>query len=378
MRAIITDEEALHAISVLSIHAYLRAEGWQKGDDLGNRGVVYSGPFDTEVFAPGSDRLGDYAAAVSSVIEAIARVEERDETSVYRDLIASDRDVIRFRAPDAEDDGSISLLAGVDLVQQSRDALLAAACSAGGPQRYYRSGSNAKATEYLRSVKLGQTEHGSFVVNLFSPVPPQLADASQPELWPELADDPFPRQVTRTLADAMEALVGALGEVARGGNIEAFEGAVYQGVSSNLCRAVSGLIKDGDGLDFSLSWARTRPAPQRRYRRQFSEADSEILSEAARVLKERQSINNEVLLGYVTGLKRDVQPTDGSIRLKTFVDGQLRSVSIELEKDEYRKALDAHDSKQPLQIEGDLVFEGQRYYLRNPRNLSVVEESEDS
>lgn len=377
MRAIITDEEALRAVSVLSIHAYLRAEGWMKGDDLGNRGVVYTGPSEAEVFAPGSDRLGDYSAAVSSVIETIARIEERDETSVYRDLIASDRDVIRFRAPDAEDDGSISLLAGVDLVQQSRDALLAAACSAGGPQRYYRSGSNTKATEYLRSVKLGQTEHGSFVVNLFSPVPPQLADASQPELWPELAEDPFPRQVTRTLAGSIEALVGALGAVARGGDIEAFEGVVHKGVSSNLCQAIAGLIKDGSGLDFSLSWARTRPVPQPRYRRQFSEADSEILSEAAKVLKERQSFNNEVLQGSVTGLRRDVQPTDGSIILKTYVEGKKRTVSIELPEEEYRKAIDAHNSKQDFQVEGDLVFEGQRYYLRNPRNVQVIEESED-
>lgn len=377
MRAIITDEEALRAVSVLSIHAYLRAEGWMKGDDLGNRGVVYTRPSEAEVFAPGSDRLGDYSAAVSSVIETIARIEERDETSVYRDLIASDRDVIRFRAPDAEDDGSISLLAGVDLVQQSRDALLAAACSAGGPQRYYRSGSNTKATEYLRSVKLGQTEHGSFVVNLFSPVPPQLADAAQPELWPELAEDPFPRQVTRTLAGSIEALVGALGAVARGGDIEAFEGVVHKGVSSNLCQAIAGLIKDGSGLDFSLSWARTRPVPQPRYRRQFSEADSEILSEAAKVLKERQSFNNEVLQGSVTGLRRDVQPTDGSIILKTYVEGKKRTVSIELPEEEYRKAIDAHNSKQDFQVEGDLVFEGQRYYLRNPRNVQVIEESED-
>lgn len=377
MRAIITDVEALRAVSVLSIHAYLRAEGWQKGDDLGNRGVVYIGPSEIEVFAPGSDRLGDYATAVSSVIEMIARVEERDETSVYRDLIFSDRDVIRFRAPDAEDDGSISLLAGVDLVQQSRDALLAAACSAGGPQRYYRSGSNTRAAEYLRSVKLGQTEHGSFVVNLFSPVPPQLADASQQVLWPDLEDEPFSRQVTRTLVKAIDALVEAVGAVGRGAGIEAFEAAVDRGVSSNLCGAIAGLIKDGDGLDFSLSWARTRPALQPRFKRQFSESDSDILSEAAKVLKERQSFRNEVLVGYVTGLKRDVQPTDGSIRLKTFVEGQLRSVSVDLPRDDYMKALEANGSKQPLEVEGDLEFEGQRYYLRNPRNLRVIEESEE-
>lgn len=378
MKSIITDEEALRAVSVLSIHAYLRAEGWQRGEDLGNRGIVYLGPRELEIFAPGSERLGDYPSAVSSVIELIARAEDRDETSVYRDLTSSDRDVIRFRAPDAEDDGSIDLLAGVDLVQQSKDALLAAACSAGGPQRYYRSGSNAKASEYLRKVKLGQTEHGSFVVNLFSPVPPQLSETAQPEFWPELITDPFPRQVTRTLASAMDALVGAIAAVGRGADIEAFESGVQSGVSSNLCRAISGLIKDGDGLDFSLSWARTRPAPLPRYRREFSEADSEILSEAAKVLKERQSFRNEVLAGYVTGLTREVEPTEGQIRLKTFVEGQPRSVAIELPATEYQRALEAHNAKSLLEVEGDLEFQGQRYYLRNPRNLRILEESDEN
>ncbi len=377
MRAIITDDEALRAVSVLSINAYLRTQGWEIVENLGNRGVVYNGPANTEAFAPGSERLGDYAASVSSVIASIARAEERDETSVYRDLVHSDRDVIRFRAPDAEDDGSISLLAGVDLVQQSKDALLAAACSAGAPQRYFRSGSNAKATEYLRSVKLGQTEHGSFVVNLYSPVPPRLADGTQATLWPDFDEEPFSRQVTITLMKAIDALTTALDEVGRGGDIEAFEAVVHKGVSSNLCLAIAGLIKDGDGLDFSLNWAMTRSAPQPRFRREFSVNQSEVLSEAARVLKERQSFRNEVLEGYVMGLTRDVQETEGTIKLKTFVEGQRRSVSVDLSAGDYRKAIEAHESKSEIRIEGDLEFEGQRYYLRNPRNIRIIEESEE-
>ncbi|WP_322894046.1 MULTISPECIES: hypothetical protein [unclassified Yoonia] len=377
MKGIITDSDALQAVSVLSVHSYLRAEGWHRGDDLGDRGVVYLGPSDVEVFAPGSDRLGDYPSAISSVVEAIARSENRDELSVYRDLVTADRDVIRFRAPDADDDGSIGLLAGVDLVEQSKEALLAAACSAGSPQRFFRSGRNIPANEYLQSVKLGQTEHGSFVVNLFSPVPPQLSEIPQQSFWPELDEEPFSRKVTRTLANSIEALIDALGQVGRGASIEAFEAAVNYGVSSNLCSAISKLAKDGDGLDFSLSWARTRPAPVPRFTRRFSESDSEILTEAAKVLKQRQSFNNEILEGYITGLNRDVTPVDGKVSLKTFVDGQPRSVMVSLPPAEYRQALDAHDARNVVEIEGDLEFEGQRYYLRRPRNLRVKTEREE-
>ena len=47
--------------------------------------------------------------------------------------------------------------------------LLAAACAARNPQPFYRAGSNKEAMDYMRRVKLGQTEHGSFVVTLLCP-----------------------------------------------------------------------------------------------------------------------------------------------------------------------------------------------------------------
>ena len=376
MKTIITDIDALRAVNARSIHAYLNSQGWTRRDDLGERGVVYVGLGNREVFAPGSDRLGDYAESVSALISEVAEAEQRDDIAVYRDLATADRDLLRFRAPQADGDGAIDLNSGVDLVQQSRDALLAAACSAASPRRYYRSGSNARANDYLKTVKLGQTEHGSFVVTLFSPVPPQLEAGAQRTLWPEIAEEPFGRQVTRTLAKAVDALVLAIAEVGRGADIEAFEKAVIQGVSANLCAAVAKFVSDGQGLDFSLTWARTRPSPEPRHRAVFNASDSELLAEAAKVLKSRESFRNEVLEGYVTVLNREMKATNGRVRLKTFVEGQTRSVAVELPPELYKRALEAHESKTAISLEGDLDFEGQRWSLKNPRNLEIIEEKE--
>jgi len=376
MKAVITDREALSAVSTIAIHAYLKSQMWIRSDDLGDRGVVYHSPSGAEVFAPGSHHLADYAEAASAVIAEIASVEGRDELAVYRDLASADRDLIRFRAPEAAEDGSIDLNAGVDLVLQSKDALLAAACSAVSPQRYYRSGSNAKANDYLKTVKLGQTEQGSFVVAIYSPVPPQLEADRQPTFWPELDTEPFGRQVTRTLAQAVDALGAAIAEVGRGANIEAFERVVARGVSANLCGAVAKFIADGEGLDFSLTWARTRPSPEPRHQATFAPSDAGLLAEAAKVLKNKGAFKNEVLEGYVTGLNRDVIPENGRVKLKTFVDGHTRSVTVELPRELYSKATEAHKSKLAIKLEGDLEFEGQRWHLRTPRNLEVIEERE--
>ena len=58
--------------------------------------------------------------------------------AVLADLSLADVDLIRIRLPEAHDDSSIPLSAGVDLLQESRKLLLAAACSASHPQRLFR------------------------------------------------------------------------------------------------------------------------------------------------------------------------------------------------------------------------------------------------
>ena len=53
--------------------------------------------------------------------------------------------------------------------------LLSAACSLSNPQPLYRAGANKEAREYLKQVRMGQTEQGSFVITLLSPVvPPRM------------------------------------------------------------------------------------------------------------------------------------------------------------------------------------------------------------
>ena len=91
--------------------------------------------------------------------------------TVYRSLVTADRDVIRVRAA-GSDDGSVMLNDGVDLIRGARDLLLSAACSLREPRPVYRAGANREAADLLKQVRLGQTDQGSFVVTLLSPVVP--------------------------------------------------------------------------------------------------------------------------------------------------------------------------------------------------------------
>jgi hypothetical protein len=364
MRAQILDVEALRAITPGALAAYARGEGWEKTDVFGAHSDVYAASNKPEIVLPRTDRLGDYPTIVSTLIGIFSKVVGHDELATYRDLIGADRDVVRVRSLGADDDGSILLDAGVKIVTQAREMLLAAACATRLPQPLYRAGANKDANDYMRRVKLGQTEHGSFVVTLLAPVPPLL----QPQLdpgWSRLEDEPFDRQVTRRLVGALEASRQAAELAASGEGTSAFEAAISKGVSANLCEAVASLIEQSNGLDISLTWARTRPTPEAQRKIVFSNSDAEILQEAARTFRARHPKPDVSLFGTVHKLKRDQDEVEGLVTLKAVIDDKLQSVSAVLDQANYSTAVRAHEAKIPVRILGDLERVKQRWQLTN-------------
>lgn len=363
MRAQILDTEALRAISPVALAAFARTEGWSKSEGFGKHADVYSSDEKPEIILPRTDRIADYATTVLRLIRIFSEANGTDELATYRDLVGADRDVVRVRAYGGDDDGSVPLDAGVKIIAQSRDMLLAAACAARAPQSVYRAGANRDAIEYMRRVKLGQTEHGSFVVALLAPVPPLLQPQLDPT-WVDLDDEPMERLVTRRLMTALEASRHA-SEMALSGDVEAFEKAVSFGVSANLCEAVANLIEQSNGLDVSLTWARTRPTPETLRKVSFSVNDAEILKEAARTFRLRQPKADVTLFGTIHKLKRDQEEVEGVVTLKALIDDQVQSVSTVLDQSTYANAVQAHKAKTPVIVTGDLERIGQRWQMTN-------------
>ena len=366
MKTRILEEGALKAVSSPALAAYARGEGWAKTEVYGDHADIYIGENRPEIVLPRTDRLADYASVVSRLIGIFSDVTERDELAVYRDLVGADHDVVRVRAVGAEDDGSVLLDEGVELVSQAREMLLAAACAATAPQPVYRAGANRDAAEYMKQVRLGQTEHGSFVVTLMAPVPPRL----QPVLddsWSDIDDEPYERQVTRRLVQALEASRDAAERAHSGDGAPAFEQAVSDGVSANLCDAVARLIEQSNGLEVSVSWAKTRPTPESRRSILFSGSDAGAFKEAARTFRARAPRPDIALFGSVHRLTRGEHEIEGQVTFKLDVDGKSQSVGSVLDQSNYSVAIRAHEARNPVIVTGDLERIGQRWRVMNAR-----------
>ncbi len=368
MRANISDRAALMEISPTALSAYARTEGWERVETYGDHSDVYVGERLPEIILPRTRQLGDYHSVIARLIEIFARVAEVDELTLYRDLITADRDIVRVRI--AEGDGTVDLDEGADLLAGARSMLLATACSLHDPRPLYRAGANREARDYLKQVRLGQTEQGSFVVTLMPPIiPPPLQTLLLPD--PENDDAPVARQVTRRLGVALTSIRQAA-ERAASGDAEAFSDAVPSGASANLCEALVQMVEPFSTLDISMTWARTRPMPTARQSVSFANDDVSILREAARSFRNREPRFDVSLFGSVWRLKRDDSETDGTVTLRASVEGKIRSVTAVLSQPDYNLAIQAHKEKAPVIAEGDLDRFGQRWHLLNPRIVTVI------
>lgn len=358
------------AVSPEALLAYASSVGWARVEAYGDYSDIYFADGLPEIVLPRTQDISDYAEVVSQLIQIFAHVADMDELSIYRDLVVSDRDMIRVRASDDGIDGSVEAEAGATLIRGACDMIFAAACSLREPRPFYRTSKEAR--NYLRQMRLGQTEQGSFVITLLSPsiTLPQQALSEELE---SIKDDPVGRRVTKRLSKALKATRNATSKATTGDN-SLFPEVVRYGVSANLCEALAALAEPFQELDVSLVWARTLPMETIRDDVHFVRNDAPVLLQAARLFRALESRPEVRLIGYVKKLKRDEEEIAGTITLQALHEGKVLSVTTILDQSDYGKAIEAHETRARIVVKGNLERIGQRWHLGDPHIVDVAED----
>ncbi len=363
------DPKVLRAVSPLALSAYARSVGWAKADEYGDYSDIYEGHQLPEIIVPRTQRLGDYAQVVGRLIGIFAEVAEVDELELYNHLAVSDRDVFRVKADNGDTDGTIDLSEGVALINGARELVFTAACSLRNPRTVYGTRDDRGANEFMRRVRLGQTEAGSFVVTILSPVvSPEVQLGFQ---GMETDNDPAERQMTRRLTQAMSAARIATSQT-MSGQTGVFLEAVSEGVSANLCEALVKVIEPFESVELSITWARTRPRSRARNVVRFVKDDALILREAARTFRSLEARLDVRLFGSIQSLRRADSETDGTITLRALVDDRVQRVTAVLSESDYNRAILAYRESSPIIVEGDLDRFARNWRLLNPRIIEVI------
>lgn len=374
------NRESFAALSHLELRAYLLARGWREEGRLGDKAQVLArhvAAENVEILLPLREDLGDYLSRMTEAVHVLAQVEQRPEHSILADLSLAGCDVVRVRAAESADNGTISLLSGVTLYTQARELLLAAACTAQSPRPVFHSRKPQAALDYLANVRMGQSERGSYVATLLSPVDPALRPGSQIPLSPEVDQDPYERAVTKTLVRALKAARQAVTEAIATDGFEAFQSRVEHGVSANLCEALADLVDSTGTVDIGVTWAQVRPVHGEKasapVRVEFTRTAGKVLHEAARQFRSREPLLEQVLIGWVTRLGRGPDDERGAASLSLLVDGKPKTAKVTgLGQAEYGKLAQANVERKAVSCEGDLYRVGRGYELRNARSITLL------
>ena len=380
MNVILRDREPFEQLNPAEVAAYLRSMGWQEVEHQPDRVSVWvtgDGDDGLEILLPLRRSLGDYAARMADAVATLAAKESRSQLEVLSDLQTAGSDVVRIRYRHASaTDGSIPLDQGEALVENAREMLLAGACAAVQPRALYLSRRPEEANRFVRGLRLGQTERGSYVLTVYSRVAPSLVPCL-PTF--EGLDPPFERRAVAQLATALTALRAASDRALTTSSPDGFHAAVAAGVSANLCAAVVGMSgtdsQPGDELRVSFTYARSRPAdPQTPREIVIPGEHVPIIAEAGRLFRASAPPEEAEIRGAVLQLNRDEAKgiASGPVTVMAFVQGKPRKVQITLDAPSHALAVQAYERAAEIGCTGDLVKQGGAWVLQNPKGFTVA------
>jgi len=378
VRIHLRDPETLKQVKPLQLVSYLRGRGWKQeiqGEAAETWTLVQEGET-FEALVPLDPDLRDYANRIADLLGTLQAVEGRSESQVLSDLLSSQHDVIRLRSVhERGSNGAVPLKFGSILIQRTTDLLLAAACAAVEKRAVFPTRKPTAALDFLDRLLLEQTERGSYVLKILSPVEPllqQMLPFEEPD-----AEQPFARRASMVLMQALHATRTAAAKAMGSGLMQPFEEAVQMGVSANLCEAVAALQQESgtNSVEVRMTWSPTRPLPRPIPDRVTLSPDlAPVLQEAGRMLREKSPVDDFLLTGYVVQLRREEQQKEGTATISGLVDGNVRKVAVELDPETYQAAVDAHQQQLPVSCEGELMRAGRGFQLAHPRKFVVLRE----
>lgn len=348
-----------------NVVAYLTASGWTEKATKDYASVWVSG--DSEVFIP-AKQARDFYPRMREAIAEISSISKQSEESVFRRILLSGFELLKVSAVGpGSNNGTVSFEDGGKLLSNVRELLLAAASAVIVPRRVYLGKRPERASTFLDEARLGQTEHGSFVLTVLAPRM-QGDDASLPGIQEDL---PFGVRALKTLISASKSAKQAA-EMSYSDSEwfdRNFVPLVEKGVSANLCSAISNMLELGGAEKVVLSMTPSSSAMPPQETVEFPVGLNERLAQAAAEFRKDPPLENVDIQGTAISFRRDSANKIGKVSLKGKVGGEKRRVSFSLPTEQYNVFLEAHKHDHPISLRADLRKNGTSYEATNIRDL---------
>lgn len=362
-------------VSSDQLQAYLQSKYWYEDGKIRSVATIWHQHADqeAEVVLP-FPYVKDYRQRLRDAVTAVASFEKRDALEVIKDVTRLLANVISVRVIHADTkDGTIPINDGVLLISKAKDLLLAAAMSIHAKKKQFIGPSPKDVRAYVDALLLGQTEVGSYVVNVIASLSGN--DAASDHIGENTS---LAQAVTLNLITGLEALTTASDEFDSRQSLRVFDAAVQRGASANMCDALLGLSGADRNRSFEIK-VTSDTSPMFISEAKIFSFDAnyiEKLTQASAYYKEDYVLADRRLTGFVKKLSRPQGDNAGTITIQCTVEEVERLVNIDLEGEDYHNAVLAHDKQSYVQCTGDVHIKSRSARLLNLQGFKVVDINE--
>lgn len=375
----------------------LKEAGWR---DVGGRRDAYQrlAPPGAEayrqesVLVPLDPTAPEYGEMMSDAVELLAHYRDVWSSIANAQTTSGAADAFVVHAESASPAGMIGWRAGERLFTGFGQVLKAGAKAFVAPLPYFGNRHGRFANTFLDAVLMGQTGVGSFIITAYAPSQQAFAEPSTTYgadsggqrgdglLVAAAAPGRFSiqgRDVTRTVAQALQATTEAIAETRDGAELDVFTRRVGEGVSRELTNALGGMAADTVETEISVGWDPSLPDDDLPALFSFTRDDREILQHASEHLALPGPAERTVITGVPDRLDQRVRDTRGVVDINVIGGGMMRRLRARFDSDaDLDRITGAIRARRAVRVIGDQVREGNTYWLYDARLSAVLGELE--
>lgn len=363
----------VNSITLPMLTSYLQHQKWQKLDvDLDLPITVWKNAnFPTVTLrVPKNDSLSDYMQAINQVIKTLADTEQRTTKEILTSLNNQDTISIRVISNDVKN-GTIPLNDGT-LLFQSAESMIKSAASKIFSSIKKGTSKRQQIKEFMDSVLLGQTQVGSYAINIITPK--TTHDTNQQDIAPV----PTGKMINDTLYQALSSLKSSVETYKREDNILEFARASANGADARICHAIIQMSGTNKERDVEIKLIGEDPIQLKSDRSiYFSAQDIEPVEKAYNYLTGRDFvIKGGHYIGQIVALKKEPDSNSGKVTINTFVQEKPKKVSFILYGKDYEQAIDAHKLSHETYVQcvGDIHCTKTSAELSNVTSFSLIKQ----
>lgn len=368
----------LEQVKIQNLKKYLKDRGWKEEPFERVTALKFRSPRPIrenkylEILIPGKRELIDYTRIIEIAIEAISAFEGRTfEDVLSQVLIFSDLLKVQISTSETKI-GSIPINQGILLYECVNDLLVYSACAEISQKKTF-SRKLKNATDFVGTCLIGQSQYGSFVANIHC----RLEKPQQKDLASWGLTTPFGREIILRIFRGLKNVEDSIQEESPDPIVNNY----HEGLNANMCDTLVDIVRIGLGneLKVSTSLEPIFPIPDDICTDTSLRPSSEgHLRKAADILKGEIAKEKRELTGYVFQLRKKPRvegEKGGIIRILTFGDEEKAlPVTIKLDDESYRLAIDAHKHSKMIRVTGTLEKVSRTWYLNEPEGLKITKE----